>query len=395
MTQLVWLLGLIVLSQISGCASLLTSTGNVDDQIDHWLSQQEYGKALALVADLRESPSPKISNLQETQDKINVQVAGYEQHVIAKAESAVAVGDWGAAFDLYRDALSRLPDSTRLQQGEQQLIRRHAEYVEMLELDRVIAKGEWMLKELEVSKLADAKNPHSWFGQYSLNRRIGSANELALDLAERGKRALEDRDLTLAKRVLPLALNLSNASEIEALNSRFQEILKEEELRTLNEQTRIAEAQVAEEEIRGERQEKKQRSAINSQEQNKTVPLMANGQEQKKAALLMADFRKACHEKDFVQAQRLMSRLEKHGVDDEEFEELSKELASDVARHVRHLIKIGVIHYSQQQYDEALNVWKQAAVLDPKNEQLTARIKRVKRVIGNLQNLRTKSGATQ
>jgi len=265
----------------------------------------------------------------------------------------------------------------------------------MLERDRLIAKGEWMLKELEISKLAEAKNPRSWLGQYSLDRKIGSANALALDLAEHGKRALEHGDLTLAKRILPLALNLSNAREIEALNSRFQEVVKEEELRTLNEQTRIAEAQAAEEEIRGERQEKKPHSPVNSQEQKKTVPLMANDQEQKKTALLMADFRKACHEKDFVQAQRLMSRLEKHGVDDQEFEELSKELTSDVSRHVRHLIKIGVIHYSQQQYDEALDAWKRAQILDPKNEQLTARIKRVKRVIGNLQNLRTKSGATQ
>jgi len=395
MKQLVWLLGIVVLSQIYGCASVLTSTGNADDQIDRWLEQREYGKALALVAHLRESPSPAIGNLQETQEKVDVQIASYEQHVVAKAESAAAVGDWGTAFDLYHDALSRLPDSKRLQQGERQLIQRHAEYVEMLELDRLIAKGEWMLKELEISKLAAAKNPHSWVGQYSLNRKIGSANELALDLAERGKRALEHRDLTVAKRVIPLASNLSNAIEIAALNARFEEMLKEEELRILNEQTRIAEAQFAEEKIRGERQEKKQRSAISSQEQNKTAPLMANGQEQKKAALLMADFKKACHEKDFVEAQRLMSRLEKQGVDDQEFEDLSKELATDVARHVRHLTKIGVIHYSQQQYDEALNVWKQAQVLDPKNEQLTARIKRATRVIKNLQDLRTKSGATQ
>lgn len=394
MKRLAWLLGVLVLGQISGCASLLTSTGNTDDQIDRWLSQQEYGKAAALVADLKESPSPKIGNLQETQEKINAQITSYEQHIIAKAEGAAAVGDWGAAFDLYRDALSRLPDSTRLQQGEQQLIRRHAEYAAMLDLDRLIAKGEWVLKELEIGKLAEAKNPHSWLGQYSLNRRIGSANELALDLAKHGKRALEQGDLTLAKRVLPLALNLSNAGEIEALNSRLQEMLKEEDVRTLSEQTRIAEAQAAEKE-RGERQEKKQRPADSSQAQKKIAPSMANGQEQKKAALLMADFRKACQEKDFVQAQRLMSRLEKHGVADQEFEELSKELTSDIAKHVRHLIKIGVIHYSQQQYDEALNVWKQAQVLDPKNEQLTARIKRVQRVMGNLQKLRTKSGAAQ
>jgi len=75
--------------------------------------------------------------------------------------------------------------------------------------------------------------------------------------------------------------------------------------------------------------------------------------------------------------------------------DLSKALAADVERHVRHLTKIGVVHYSRQQYDEALRVWKRAHALDPKNEQLTARIKRVTRVIKNLENLRTKSGAVQ
>ena len=161
-----------------------------------------------------------------------------------------------------------------------------------------------------------------------------------------------------------------------------QEMLKDEELRILNEQKRITEAEVAAQQMPGERQEKKQRSTT-------------NGQEQKKAALMMADFKRACHEKNFVEAQRLMSQLEKQGVDDQEFVHLSEELASDVARHVTHLTKIGVIHYSRQQYDEALSVWRRAQALDPTNEQLTARIKRVTRVIENLQNLRTKSGATQ
>jgi len=59
------------------------------------------------------------------------------------------------------------------------------------------------------------------------------------------------------------------------------------------------------------------------------------------------------------------------------------------------LTKIGVVHYSRQQYDEALRVWKRAHALDPKNEQLAARIKRVTRVIKNLENLRTKGDAVQ
>ncbi len=381
MRLLAWLCGLVVLGQLCGCAGLMASNSNGNDQIDRLLEQQEYGKALAVVRDARDTSPPAIANPQEAEQRIRAQIALYEQQIIAKAESAAVVGEWGAAFDLYRDARSRLPDSAPLRQGEQQLVERHAKYAAMLDLDRLIAKGEWTLKDLEISKLAEAKNPSGWLGPYSLKRKIGNAHELAGELAEHGGRALEQNDLVLAKRVLPLALSLSSTGEIEGLNAQLQEKLKEEEQRVLNEQKRLAEAQAAQT-SRDERQDKKPRQAT-------------NGQEQKNTAQVMADFKKAYQEKNYLTAQRLMAKLAKQGPDDPEFAQLSKEVSEEIERHVQHLIKIGVIHYSRQQYEEALRVWKRAHALDPKNEQLTARIKRVTRVINNLQNLRTKSGASQ
>jgi hypothetical protein len=387
MKRVVWLCGILLASHITGCASLNTSTGTAKEQIDYWLDRQEYGKALAVVTDSKKSPSPAISNLQETQEKINAHIASYEQQVIAQAEEAAATNDWGTAFDLYREALSRVPDSKLLQQGEQKLIRRHAEHLERLELERLIAKGEWTLKDLETSKAAEASKSGNWLRRYLLNRKIADAHDLGLELAEYGKSALEHKDLPLARRILPLALNLSNTTETRALNTQLQEALKpearrEEEARILNEQQRIAEEKSPGPRTRAEQQTKEERPRV-------------NGQEKKDAKRLMAEFRKACQEKDFAEAQRLMSQLEKQGVDTQEFKKLSKQLASEVATHVNNLIKIGVIHYRQQQYDEALNVWKQAQVLDPENEQLAARIKRVTRVTENLQNLRKKSGAPQ
>jgi len=378
----VWFIGIILLSQITGCASLPTSTGNANDQIDYWLSRQEYGKAAAILASVKESPSPATSDLQEIQEKIKSHIARYEQQVIAEAEKSVATTDWGEAFALYRVALSRLPDSTPLQQGQQHLRQRHAAHVDQLELDRAIAKGEWTLKDLEISKVAEANNSGGWLGRYVLNRKIASADERGRELAEHGKRALERQDLTLAKRILPLAMALSSSLESKALNAQLQETLKEQELRILAEQQRIAEAQLAVQRIRSEQQNDKERATFSSHEQ-------------RKAKRLMAEFRNASRERNFAKAQQLMSQLEALGVDSQEFQKLSKQLTSDVARHVKHLIETGATHYSQQRYEAAMNVWKHAQVLDPKNEQLTARIKRATRVLERLQNLRDKSSARQ
>jgi len=387
MKRMVWLCGMMLASHIAGCASLNTSTGTAKEQIDFWLDRQEYGKALAVVADSKDSPSPAMSNLRETQEKIHAHIASYEQQVIAKAEKAAATNDWGTAFEVYRDALSRVPDSTPLQQAEQKLIQRHAEHLQSLELERLIAKGEWTLKDLETSKVAEADKSGSWLGRFLLNRKIANAHDLGLELAEYGKSALERKDLPLAKRLLSLALNLSNTTEIRALNAQWQEALRpeartEEDARIPNEPPRIVEQIVPAPRTRVEQQAKEERPR-------------ANGQEQKDTKRLMDEFKKACQEKNFPEAQQLMLQLKKQGVDTQEFQQLRKQLASDAATHVKHLIKIGVVHYRQQQYDEALHVWRQAQVLDPANEQLAARIKRVTRVTEKLQNLRTKSGTPQ
>jgi tetratricopeptide (TPR) repeat protein len=379
MRRMMWLCCLMLAGHLAGCASLPPPSGDANDRIDDYLAQREYRKAMTVLAELNASSSPANENLQEIQARIGAHIAGFESRVVSEADSAMAANEWGEAFDLYRDALSRLPDSQRLQQGQQRLLQRHAEHLEKLDLERLIAKGEWTLKDLEISKLAAAHNAHGWLGQYSVHRKIAAADQIALELAERGKRSLEQKDYTAAERVLPLAVDLSNVSEIKALNARLHEMRTQEEVRVLNEQRRVAEAQAIEERARAERQDKKQRATIRSQEQKKTKRLMA-------------EFKKACREKNFVQAQKLMVRLEKQQVDDLEFERLREQLAGDVARHVKQLIRIGVIHYSQQEYDEAVSVWKQAQVLDPDNEQLAARIKRATRVTEKLQNLRTKNG---
>jgi hypothetical protein len=373
-----WVCGVMLASHLAGCASLHLPPGTAQDQIDYWLDRQEYAKALAVVNEAQNSPSPAISNLQETREKIHARIARYEQQVIANADTAAAANDWGTAFDLYREALSRVPESARLRDGEQTLIRRHEEHLASLELERLIAKGEWTLKDLETSTVAAANKPGSWFWRYWLNRKIANAHDLGLELAAYGKRALEQKDLPLAKRILPLALSLSNTPETQALHTQLQEALKPEVRKEEDAPVPTEPPRVAEKEIATPRPRPR-----------------ANGPEQNDAKRMMAEFRKACQEKQFVEARQLMSQLEKQGVDTQEFKTLSKQLASDVATHVKELTKIGVIHYSQKQYDEALKVWQQAQVLDPKNEQLAARIKRVTRVTENLRNLRNKSGAPQ
>ncbi|MDD5412639.1 MAG: hypothetical protein PHF31_14715 [Methylobacter sp.] len=374
MKQILWLFGIVVLNQIMGCASIMQPTGNINERIDYWLEQQEYGKALELVADLDEHPSPDVTDPQEIQKKILGQAERYEQRVMADAEKSANNNDWHTALALYQEALSRLPESKLLQQGQQQLLQRQQESLARLELDHLIAKGEWMRKDLLLSKKTASTASYDWFVQYKLSRKEADAQELATELAEHGRRALESRDLPLAKRILPLAMSLYADPGIEDANRRLQELLKEEDIkqkRIIDEQQKL---------IVDQQKKKKRLFNIKVQRENKQ---------------LMADFKKAYEDNNLIKSQQLMRKLEKSSINNKELQEFSKQLDNDVAEHVQHLIETGVTYYSRQQYEQAISVWKEARILDPKNERLTADIGRATRVLGKLQSLREKQGVEE
>ncbi|MEI6125639.1 MAG: hypothetical protein WCQ99_03710, partial [Pseudomonadota bacterium] len=119
MNQIFCFCTIIALTHIFGCAGITQRTGNLSVRIDSLLGRQEYGKALALVASMREQPSSDIASLQEIETKIRIQTEHYEQQVMADAEKSAANNDWQNALALYQEALSRLPESKSLQQGRQ------------------------------------------------------------------------------------------------------------------------------------------------------------------------------------------------------------------------------------------------------------------------------------
>ena len=376
MKQILWLFGIVVLNQIMGCASIVQPTGNINERIDYWLEQQEYGKALELVAELNDYPSPDITNPQEIQKKILGQAERYEKRVMADAEKSAANSDWHTALALYQEALSRLPDSELLQQGQQQLLQRQQESLARLELDQLIVQGEWMRKDLLLSKKTASTAPDGWFVQYKLGRKEADAQDLATELAEHGRLALERRDLALAKRTLPLAMSLYAAPEIEDANRRLQELLKEDDIkqkRIIDEQQKL----ILDQHVT---QQKKKRRLFNIKVQRESKQLMA-------------DFKKAYEENNLMKAQQLMRKLEKFSINNKELQELSRQLDNDVAEHVQDLIETGITYYSRQQYEQAISVWKEAQILDPKNERLTADIGRAERVLEKLHSLREKQGS--
>ncbi|MFZ2313602.1 MAG: hypothetical protein WAV82_13400, partial [Methylobacter sp.] len=172
------------------------------------------------------------------------------------------------------------------------------------------------------------------------------------------------------------AMSLYAAPEIEDANRRLQELLKEDDIkqkRIIDEQQKL----ILDQHVN---QQKKKRRLFNIKVQRESKQLMA-------------DFKKAYEENNLMKAQQLMRKLEKFSINNKELQELSRQLDNDVAEHVQDLIETGITYYSRQQYEQAISSWKEAQILDPKNERLTADIGRAERVLEKLHSLREKQGS--
>jgi hypothetical protein len=372
---------LLLLSQLVACTRLMTPLEH-NEQMAYWLDQHEFAKASALLA----TPSSEHDQLQKT---LNTKISQYEQKIISDAELAVTDNHWATAFDLYQQALKHLPNSLVLQQASRALRNRHSEQLAKLDQDRLIAKGEWLLKDLAISQLADTSITDSWFSANPLADKYGEATELATQLTQLGKHALGQKDLALAARALPLAWQLSPADNTKALQEELQAMLKSQEPRPAASKP-LNPATTAPSSTLPKVMEPSPSTESSQAGKTATTGLAEAAQEQKKTKHMLAEFKNALKKMDFAEARQLMGKLAKQGVDSAAFAKLSKQLDDQVAEQVTHLTETGVNYYSHQQYGEAMKAWKTAQTLDPNNQQLIAHIERVTKVLEKLQDLRNK-----
>lgn len=110
--------------------------------------------------------------------------------------------------------------------------------------------------------------------------------------------------------------------------------------------------------------------------------------EKRSATLFQA--RKFLQESSYSQAVNVLSPLSEASKDDQELTVLLQEAITGRDLQVLQLINHGDRLYREEHIQEAVNIWQQAAVLDPELVDITIRVERAKKVLHQLQQLRDK-----
>ncbi len=217
---------------LHGCAVIdqFTLQSNRVEQVDLYLSQEEYSKALVLIADTPKN-DPQSQQLEKKRRVILVDLQKFEQHTIATALEQERNQDWPGAKQTYKNALQKLNHSKILETQQASMLQRFQERVNILEFKKLIVTGESLKKRIPLERRLHENDPDDIIIQWTYFQTKKKAKDVALKLLKAGEEMLEKDNLAMAHRLLPLAAELFPDPRTEAAAASLDTILKKEKTR--------------------------------------------------------------------------------------------------------------------------------------------------------------------
>lgn len=359
--RLLWLLPLLILLQ-SGC-TLLTSFSKGEAQIDQWVQEKEYGRALKVLGRV-DPKDPDYLEAAARRRQVEALAAGYEHDVRQRNNRLLQQGKWAEALDSYDEALRRLPESAVLKDGLARLHRQQAQELETLELKRLTDQGNWLTQTLPTYRQMAQVDPRNPTAQNRLEKKRREAEMLADELALHGNRSLANNQLAQAERLLTLAAELSDAPAIG------------ESLKKLRQQQALAARQEA-----NERQRRQERARAAERKRQRSIDT------------LLGKFNQAFEEQQYDAARQHLQALADNNLETGRYRTLQQRLNRAIDQEASRQFESGVNAYSRGQFEQAAGHWRQVLALQPQNKQAQEHLQRAERVLEKLQQLKEKQQA--
>lgn len=356
-----WLLLPLIALQ-SGCAMLTSHKQyeQMEPQVVAWIDSKQYGHALDTLSSV-DPTDPQYQQAAEKRKEVEALAARYEQEVRRKTRADLDKGKWAQALDSYDEALNRLPKSAVIKDGLAQLHQEQEEELDRLELERLIAQGEWLKETLPTYQQIARVDPRNRNASQRLEKKRSEAEEVASELALYGNKALANDNLEIADRTLGLAAALSDAPAIG------------ESLKKLRQQQSQVNAKA-----RAEQEKRRQRSEAARQSKNRLI----NEQLKK--------YRTAFVQKDFISARKHLKALQKADPGNPKWKELTTVLEQATKEEVERLFDNGVSAYSRGHFEQAATLWRKVLTINPEHKQAQENLERAERVLDKLNELKKK-----
>ena len=318
------------------------------EMLDQYLADQDFGKALILIADTPEE-HPEAMVLEKKREMVVDSLRSYEKQTVSRALKLERNNEWFAARISYEEALEKSGHSKNLEDAERAMLQRFRGRMDALELEELIVTGEWLQKKLPLLQDLHESDP----GDKTIHQRYSRAQketrEVALQLLQRGEQMLTEKNLAMASRIIPLVVKLAPSPAADSEMNRLNRQLKEKTLKKQKDRKKHA---------------------------------------RKKDKKCFESFNKAMAPGDLSEAQRKLSHLTPDMKKSVAAELMQERLDKEISEYVQEELSVGDSFYRAGEYEQAIKIWQTIIELDPENETVKSKIERAKVIVEKVQSLR-------
>lgn len=402
-------IGALTMLAMVGCAKpfspdILGDRTVTPEQIDQLVAEEEYGKALDLF-NYVPITHPQYALFQKKLEDVKKRAAVYEKTVLENMRTKMANEEWFAALDEVDAGLEKLPSSSVLELGREELLAKRARRITELETELLIAKGKWLAQDAPLREQLARVQSQNLFDKWKQSSKKSEVAETAEELYACSERAINENSFGQAKTCLDLAERLDSSETMQAAVSELRQEIAEREKQAQEEKlqddtqrlTKQAKRAMDKGQLRRSREIASRLAKIDPdnpevrQLQRRLNSLEAQGQKEKLRQdydRLASQAREALDKGELQEAQRIVPELAKIDPDNPEVHQLQRRLNETVSAVVDKMLKRGSMLYRQEKIEEAKTVWEEVLELDPSNEDAQAGVKRAERVLERLRELK-------
>ncbi len=343
---------LFVLPFLSGCGSafITSKQDDVITQIDVWSEANEYGKAFATL-DYVKPKHPQYQKLQLRKITLLAQAKKYEQHIDKQVIKYIKADQWAQALDLLDQAKENYPQSKAITNTEKRLLEQQQKLLASIDKNILLQRSQWMIKTRPVYEEKLNTDPRNKSVKIQLDDLNKESKILAQNLTVLSQQAIKRKHYITAKTRINQAITLEPSE-------KRQEILSQLKSRA------------------------KKSYAKKKQTENRTHKIQQD--------TLTQEIKQSFADGDFLKTKQLMLKLDKNEENDLQLITLKQELDSSVNEKIRQLQYEANKNYTDGQFHQAINLWRQVLIYDPQNTLAEKNIQRAEKVIDKLNSIREK-----
>lgn len=325
---------------LSGCAYLHSLDENLPHQIDSWMANQEYGKALDTLYYIQpDNPNYKV--LMKQKEEIIKLAVRFEENILQEGKKYLKEKDWHHADETYKHGLDKLPDSRAIRKARAEFLRKRNAYLQKLKIKLLQNKTQWLLNNTPVREEIVRVIPKDTAARWDLDEHNQAVDSTTNTLITCVNESIARNQLDVGRQCLTIATQLSPSPRVQQKRHEAEKRLEQE----------IA-----------------SRSRNLSKQGKKTL-------RKAKRALATGDFKSA---------RRMIDKLPEQDRKNASVLKFRDDLNEQTEDYVDLTIQEGRKLYSAGKVQEAYLLWKSLKSLSPDNERLQKLIDRAEKVLRKL-----------